>query len=74
MINNSDEIKAFLDKYPHPQIKVATTIKDEYIACVESVPTICGPELYVNPNTRSELDKLISDHSRQLETFGERRV
>ena len=54
------EVIEFLDKYPSPPIKVASTMRDGYVTCIEPIKTICGAELYCSPKTEGALRKLLN--------------
>jgi len=60
MINEKckEEVREFLMQHSTPAIRVATTMRDGYVACIYPVKTICGAELMCSPNTKRYLMEL----------------
>jgi len=54
------EVENFLKWHKDPLVRVAArNMKDGYVACIDPIPNICGPELMCSPSTRKHLIRLI---------------
>ena len=60
MIENINEVREFLKKYPDPKLEEVVTVAEGRVVCIRPVPTICGPELHAAGKTMRELWKEIN--------------
>ena len=54
------EVENFLKWHRDPLVRVAArNMKDGYVACIDPIPNVCGPELMCSPSTRKHLMKML---------------